>query len=132
MVCKALAGEGKVQLTDYRGRYLLLAAWANDCRPCLRSMPKLAELYARLEKDPRAALLGLYVSYDPPERALKYLADHGYRWPQAMPGIEQYNVRFGTSQGLPSYIVIDPAGVVLSRGSDLTEAIRVLDAALAR
>jgi peroxiredoxin len=132
LVCKPLGGQGKIQLADYRGRHVLLAAWGIDCGPCLRSMPKLAELYARIERDQRVALLGLYLSYDPPDRAIKYLSDHGYQWPQAIPGLEEYHVKFGVGHGVPNYMVIDPAGVVLSRGSDLTQAIQTLDAALAK
>jgi thiol-disulfide isomerase/thioredoxin len=131
LVCGLLVGQGEVRLADYRGKHLLLAGWGIDCGPCLVSMPKLAELHARLEKDERFALVSLYVNYDGADRGRKFVQDHGYNWTQAQISSEQITALVGP-RGVPDYILIDPAGVVLSRGSDLSEAIRLLDVALAK
>jgi hypothetical protein len=94
-------------------------------------MPKLTELHARLEKDERFSLVSLYVNFDGAERAGSFVQDHRYNWTQARIAPEKFAALVG-HHSVPDYILFDPAGVVLSRSSDLTEAIRVLDAALAK
>jgi thiol-disulfide isomerase/thioredoxin len=38
----------KVQLSDFEGKFVILNLWATWCQPCLREMPSLAALQARL------------------------------------------------------------------------------------
>ncbi len=57
----ALTG-GKVKLSDYRGRVVILNFWTKSCAPCLEEMPSLAEL-GRSLRDRRDVVL-LTVSTD--------------------------------------------------------------------
>jgi thiol-disulfide isomerase/thioredoxin len=41
------AGKG-VQLSDFKGKFIILNLWATWCQPCLKEMPSLAALQARL------------------------------------------------------------------------------------
>lgn len=49
---------GKVSIKDYRGKLVLLNAWATWCEPCRREMPNLQQLSDALDPE-RFAVIGL-------------------------------------------------------------------------
>jgi thiol-disulfide isomerase/thioredoxin len=52
----ALSG-GKVRMSDYRGKVVILNFWTKTCQPCLEEMPSLAELGKLLRTRPDIALV---------------------------------------------------------------------------
>jgi peroxiredoxin len=50
-------GGGKLRLSSYRGKVVILNFWTKNCRPCLEEMPSLAELAATLKSDPGVVVL---------------------------------------------------------------------------
>jgi thiol-disulfide isomerase/thioredoxin len=48
---------GKVRLSSYRGKVVLLNFWTKTCRPCLEEMPSIADLAKALKAHPSIALL---------------------------------------------------------------------------
>ncbi len=48
---------GKVRLSDYRGKIVILNFWTKTCRPCLEEMPSLATLGKAVAKQPEVVLL---------------------------------------------------------------------------
>ena len=50
-------GGGKVRLSDYRGKTVILNFWTKTCRPCLEEMPTLANLARSLRDHPDVVLL---------------------------------------------------------------------------
>jgi peroxiredoxin len=48
---------GKVRLSSYRGKVVLLNFWTKTCRPCLEEMPSIADLAKALKAHPDVALL---------------------------------------------------------------------------
>ncbi len=48
---------GKVKLSSYRGKVVILNFWTKNCRPCLEEMPSLAEFAATLKSDPGVVVL---------------------------------------------------------------------------
>ncbi|HWA73423.1 MAG TPA: TlpA disulfide reductase family protein [Polyangiaceae bacterium] len=52
----ALSG-GKVRLSDYRGKTVILNFWTKTCRPCLEEMPSIANLARSLRDHPDVVLL---------------------------------------------------------------------------
>jgi thiol-disulfide isomerase/thioredoxin len=53
---ESLAG-GKVKLSQYRGKVVILNFWTKTCPPCLEEMPSLVELAKVLERHPRVELV---------------------------------------------------------------------------
>jgi len=115
-----------VSLADFKGKFLLLNLWATWCQPCLKEMPSLTALQAKLGP----ALTVLFVSEDRGgvvvvrpfleklglDKAKVYLdpnstASHGFE-----------------ARGLPTSVVIDADGQVLGKvegGADWdSDAIR--------
>lgn len=50
-------GGGKVRLSDYRGKTVILNFWTKTCRPCLEEMPSIANLARSLRDHPDVVLL---------------------------------------------------------------------------
>lgn len=48
---------GKVRLSSYRGKVVILNFWTKTCRPCLEEMPSIADLAKALKAHPGVALL---------------------------------------------------------------------------
>lgn len=48
---------GKLKLSSYRGKVVVLNFWTKNCRPCLEEMPSLAELAASLKHDKDVVVL---------------------------------------------------------------------------
>src|SRR5687768_11459838 len=53
---ESLSG-GKVKLSQYRGKVVILNFWTKTCPPCLEEMPSLVELAKILESHPRIQLV---------------------------------------------------------------------------
>ena len=49
--------SGKVKLSNYRGKTVILNFWTKNCRPCLEEMPSLADLASSLKDDPSVAVV---------------------------------------------------------------------------
>jgi peroxiredoxin len=48
---------GKVRLSSYRGKAVILNFWTKTCRPCLEEMPSIADLAKALKAHPGVALV---------------------------------------------------------------------------
>lgn len=48
---------GKVKLSSYRGKTVILNFWTKTCRPCLEEMPSIADLAKALKAHPNVALV---------------------------------------------------------------------------
>lgn len=50
-------GGGKVRLSSFRGKTVILNFWTKSCRPCLEEMPSIADLAKGLREHPDVVLL---------------------------------------------------------------------------
>jgi peroxiredoxin len=48
---------GKVKLSSFRGKTVILNFWTKTCRPCLEEMPSIADLAKALRAHPNVALV---------------------------------------------------------------------------
>lgn len=116
-------------LSRFRGRYVLLDFWAHWCGPCLRAMPAVSALHHQYGQ--RVAFLGVAAetAKDRP-KWLRAIRQHRPAWPQLSelagdesPVLTAYNIT-----AYPTYLLLDPSGVVVARTSDLTELQQALAA----
>ena len=120
--------SAEFNLSDYKGKCVLLDFWAVWCGPCRGETPNVKAVYEEFKDNPRFALVGM--DLDPnPEDAKKYISDNGMEWTHVLLGdwsksaiAKQYQV-----EAIPCLILVDPDGKELARdlrGPAVGEAVR--------
>jgi cytochrome c biogenesis protein CcmG, thiol:disulfide interchange protein DsbE len=101
---------GRVQLSDYRGRPVVLNFWASWCTPCRQEFPLLRD---RVASSKDVALIGVnsqdLVESDGRAFAEKENAD----WPNGFDSAKAVQRGYGVT-GLPETFFIDAKGVIRS------------------
>ncbi|WP_426489885.1 redoxin domain-containing protein [Hymenobacter sp. 102] len=116
-------------LSRLRGRYVLLDFWGHWCGPCIRVMPQLAALHqqygqqvqfvgvAAEDAKDKPAWLQTIRKHHAPGLQLSELAG------DATPVLTTYNIN-----AFPTYLLLNPQGVVVARTSDVEELSKALTA----
>ncbi len=120
LVGKSVGGE-QVDLSNYKGKYVLIHYWATWCEPCKVDLAQLKEMQAKYSGS-NFTLIG--VSLDANRQTLdEYLSKNRLPWPQLFePG--GLDSRYANELGiltLPTMILIDDKGQVVNRSVHITE-----------
>lgn len=119
--------NGRVNLRDYRGRWVLVNYFATWCVPCRVEHPDLVR-FARRNRV-QAAVIGV-VFADSFDAVRAFRRKNGGDWPMAKDSGGQISVDWGVT-GVPESFLVDPDGVVRAKlVGGVTEA--GLDRLLAR
>ena len=125
----------KINLTDLKGKYVLLDFWASWCVPCRKGNPHLKELYAQY-KDKGFEVIGVSDDDRNPDAWKKAVMQDDLPWLHVLRGYKTVN---GTpdrsadiNEGynistLPTQILIDDKGVIVARYGDDGEDHSLLD-----
>ncbi len=114
-------GGGQARLADYRGKTLILAFGGLWCPDCVRDGPNVNALARRVARDRRLAFLYLHTrdrfgrwgSVD------AYFAEYGYDYPVAFDPSRTWARETYRIEWSPSYLIIDPRGVIRAWRTDL-------------
>lgn len=112
-----------VDLAAYRGRAVLLNAWATWCGPCRAEMPALDSL----QRERPDALAVMFVSDEAPELIRAYLADRPTEGVYAHAPLDAFIGPYAAVQGArPVTFVIDAEGILRERmiGAQTTDTFR--------
>lgn len=117
---------GRLKLSDYRGKVVVLVFWGTWCGPCMSEVPHEREMVERLKGRP-FALLGVDCD-DDEEKAKKVMERERMTWPNwfdgapgAGPIVGRYHVR-----SYPTIFVLDSKGIIRFshlRGEPLDQAV---------
>ncbi len=121
-------GETK-KLSEYvgKGHYTLVDFWASWCGPCIRETATIKELYNKYgEKG--LDVLGVAV-WDEPDNTKAAIESHQLPWPQIINAQTIPTDLYGISS-IPTIILFDPQGKIVSRGKQGAELIADVDAAM--
>ncbi|MDE6066941.1 MAG: AhpC/TSA family protein [Duncaniella sp.] len=110
------------------GHYTLVDFWASWCGPCVRQLKVIKELYAKY-KDKGLDVVGVAV-WDKPEDTFEAIKKHDLQWPcivnaQTIP-TDLYGI-----EGIPCILLINPDGIIVSRGKQGSNLVNDVDEAMA-
>lgn len=107
-----LLNGGVVELGDFAGKYVVLDFWATWCPPCRASVGELQEL---TQKYPREKLILISISADRDEEEWKnFIARKNMEWMHYRDANGMV-LRAFRVHALPTYILIDPEGIIRQR-----------------
>ncbi len=100
--------DGKtVQLSDYRGKTVLLNIWATWCGPCKKEIPDLKEIYSE-QKGNDIVVLGVLLDSDSPEQSKPVVEKFQINYP-VWYGDDQFARQFNV-MAFPTTVIIDKHG----------------------
>lgn len=108
-ISKNLNGDD-VQLSQFRGKVVLIDFWAVFCKPCVIVLPKIQEIHEKYN-DEELVVLMINVSEDK-NKIQKFIEENGYTF-QVLLGSGNMNVQknYGVI-GIPHTYIIDKQGKV--------------------
>ena len=109
------------QLSDYRGKWVIVNYWATWCPPCLDEIPELVEFHDQ-HRGKNAVVLG--IDYEEVDQAyLKtFVEEYFISYPILVPDLTK-KPAFGRIMGLPTTFVVSPQGkLVEQRVGGVTKA----------
>lgn len=130
-----------LQLSSFKGKYVLVDFWASWCLPCRKGNPHLKKLYAQY-KDKGFEIIGVSDDDRKPEAWKKAVEQDGIgMWKHVLRGLDmdkllagQYNEKDISKKygiySLPTKILIDPQGKIIGRYEGGEEDDAKMDAAL--
>lgn len=107
-----LNGSGRLSLSDYAGKVVILNFWASWCIPCKEENPALVRVWERYRTSD-VVLIGI-VYQDSLESARRYVRDNGVTWPTVTDEDGRIAFAYGVF-GIPETYFIGPDGVVAGR-----------------
>ncbi|MCH2096022.1 MAG: TlpA family protein disulfide reductase [Rhodobacteraceae bacterium] len=108
------AGSASLQLSDYRGKYVLLNFWATWCAPCRKEMPMLSELQADLGGD-NFEVVTIATGRNPAPAMKKFFDEIGVENLPLHRDPKQALARDMAVFGLPITVILNPDGEEVAR-----------------
>jgi thiol-disulfide isomerase/thioredoxin len=112
----AFTGPGGrvANLSEFKGKYVLLNLWAPWCGPCVKELPALAALQKSLPAE-RFVVIPVDVGREGQADAQSFLAGHGAGTLQTYVDSNAALLRAFGGYGLPMTALIDPEGNEVAR-----------------
>lgn len=114
-VLKDISGA-RHQLSQYKGKWVLVNYWATWCPPCLEEVPDLVNLYDQ-HKNKDLVVLGVVFDYKDVKEVNAYVDDMLMSYPIVL-GDDSVVEQIGTADVMPTTFIYNPKGrlVKIKRG----------------
>ncbi len=106
--------QGKThQLSDYRGKWVVVNYWATWCPPCRDELPELVDFHEKYSKD-SAVVLGINLEQIDQDFLRNFVDENFISYPVLLGSSSSANL-FGKVMALPTTFVLDPNGRMVAR-----------------
>jgi thiol-disulfide isomerase/thioredoxin len=110
-----LDNHQRAQLSDYKGKVVVLDFYATWCEPCRAETPRLVQLQ-RQYAEQGLQVIGLNVGgEDDREQVPAFAKQFGISYPLAFPDDEFADAYLGDNQNIPQALVFDRSGNMVKR-----------------
>ena len=96
------------QLSDYKGKWVIVNYWATWCPPCLEEVPDLVSFYDN-HKDKDAVVIGVVLDYKDVKAVAAYVDDMLMSYPIVL-GDDAVTSQIGPADALPTSFIYNPQG----------------------
>lgn len=104
-------GEGRrVNLSDYKGKVVLLNFWATWCIPCRKEMPSMEELY-RIFKEREFEILAVNLEKFAGGKITLFVSNYGISFPILLDKELKTPARYGV-RSIPTTYIIGKDGII--------------------
>lgn len=101
----------KHQLSNYKGKWVLVNYWATWCPPCLEEVPDLVNLYDHHKKKD-LMVIGVVFDYKNTKEVTDYVDDMLMSYPIVL-GDDEVTAQIGTAEVLPTTFIYNPQGALV-------------------
>jgi len=112
-------------LSDHRGKWVLVNVWATWCMPCLKELPEL-EAFHNKHKDKDAVVLGISMESIELDELRRFIKDKSVTYPIVQMEFTS-KTPFGSVFGMPTSFLINPKGEVAGRETGVLTAEMIED-----
>lgn len=110
-----LDNNQRAQLSDYKGKVVVLDFYATWCEPCRAETPHLVQLHKQYAEQ-GLQVIGLNVGgEDDRAQVPRYAKEFGIQYPLAFPDDELVDGLLGDNQNIPQAFVFDRRGNLIKR-----------------
>lgn len=118
-----------VNLSSFKGKYVLLEFWASWCGPCRKENPNLVQIYKDF-KDENFTILAVSLDGAKSKNAwIKAIKDDGLSWTHVSDLKKWDNAvaKLYSINAIPQNFLIGPDGIIIARGLDHKELRKKLE-----
>ena len=123
-----LISKDTVSLKKYRGKYVFIDLWTTGCVPCLKEMPKLKEVYDKIDHS-KIEFIGI-VGEGKPETINKIINTIGINWKLVEANSKNFIFSKYKVRALPTTLLIDPNGIVIKTDFRTEELEKFIESTL--
>jgi len=104
---------GKVKLSDYYGKIVILNFWATWCPPCRKEIPDLISIQNEYKDD--LVVIGISLDQPSTQNDLQPFIDYfGINYPVVL-GTLEVVIAYGNIQAIPTSFIIDREGNIINK-----------------
>lgn len=108
-----------VQLSDFKGKVVILDFWATWCPPCRAEIPHFVELQ-KAYADKGLVIVGISLDQGGVDTVAPFAKANGINYPIVL-GDEELTSKYGGIEGIPTTFIVDQKGNIVNKFVGFTE-----------